>query len=37
MILDRFNILILKMSFKNSKNIYNILIHFQVKNTLKNN
>jgi hypothetical protein len=34
--LDRFNVLILKIKFKkNKKNI--ILMHFQMKNTLKNN
>ena len=35
MFLDYFDMLISKIIFKNKKNI--ILIHFQIKNTLKNN
>jgi hypothetical protein len=35
MILDHFDAVISKIIFKNKKKI--ILIHFQVKNTLKNN
>jgi hypothetical protein len=37
MFFDRFDMLILKISFKKLKNIYIILMHFQVKITLKNN
>jgi hypothetical protein len=34
-VLNRFDVLILKIIFKKCKNI--ILIHFSIKNTLKNN